>query len=487
MQALAEGSPSAPMLQTVNYVADAIAEEFPTVAIDTLAYSYTHSPPNATRPRPNVIVRLCTIECNFGVPMTDVTNVGCARDLRTWSTITERIYVWNYQINFGSYLTPYPNWYSVGPNVRFFAEHGVKGIFQEAAHNGPGSDLAELRDYVTASMMWDPTQQPQTLIAEFLDGFYGGAAAPYVKRYMDILHESVLNTSFVVSSGFDGVNPSYLTPPVVLRAAAALVAARQAAAGSSLHQEHVNRSSIPILYVALKRFQELYDYATEYYSGESWPLGATVEDTFRTLSVAVRNVEAAYDAGPSCVPWVEDKCGRVVEREHGPVFNLSSFHAELFLPCYEGWQRASSGGCEPLCLGGVHAENQTLARFMLPVSATASSGEPTLNGNWNSGRPAPQWIELGYSSNRTLLLTLLEASLTLALPRYVAGGATTSHAIFVDGVLVHRWQQLNITKGGGQLLSWRPAPALAVHRSIRILTDASPQNVSWNRIYVYSC
>ena len=31
-----EGSPAAPMLRAVNYVADAIAEEFPAVAIDTV-------------------------------------------------------------------------------------------------------------------------------------------------------------------------------------------------------------------------------------------------------------------------------------------------------------------------------------------------------------------------------------------------------------------------------------------------------------------
>ena len=36
-ETLREGSPMAPMLQTVNFVADAIKDEFPGVAIDTLA------------------------------------------------------------------------------------------------------------------------------------------------------------------------------------------------------------------------------------------------------------------------------------------------------------------------------------------------------------------------------------------------------------------------------------------------------------------
>ena len=54
-----EGSPMGPLLRAVNAVADAIKPEFPDVAISTLAYQHTMKPPSLTKPRPNVIVRLC--------------------------------------------------------------------------------------------------------------------------------------------------------------------------------------------------------------------------------------------------------------------------------------------------------------------------------------------------------------------------------------------------------------------------------------------
>ncbi|MHC4743252.1 MAG: DUF4838 domain-containing protein, partial [Planctomycetota bacterium] len=60
----AEGSPAGLMLRFVNAVAADIEEEFPNVAISTLAYQYTRKPPKLTKPRPNVIVRLCSIECS---------------------------------------------------------------------------------------------------------------------------------------------------------------------------------------------------------------------------------------------------------------------------------------------------------------------------------------------------------------------------------------------------------------------------------------
>ena len=65
----AEGSPSGVLLRFVNAVAERLEPEFPAVAFDTLAYQYTRKPPRITRPRPSVIVRLCSIECSFAQTM----------------------------------------------------------------------------------------------------------------------------------------------------------------------------------------------------------------------------------------------------------------------------------------------------------------------------------------------------------------------------------------------------------------------------------
>ena len=55
-----------PLLRAVNQVARSIADEFPLVAVDTLAYQYSQPPPNITKPEPNVIIRLCDISSNSG-------------------------------------------------------------------------------------------------------------------------------------------------------------------------------------------------------------------------------------------------------------------------------------------------------------------------------------------------------------------------------------------------------------------------------------
>jgi hypothetical protein len=82
-----EGGPAGTLLRFVNAVAADVEAEFPDVAIDTLAYQYTRKPPRLARPRPNVIVRLCSIEASFAKPLDDETNKAFFNDLAGWSRI----------------------------------------------------------------------------------------------------------------------------------------------------------------------------------------------------------------------------------------------------------------------------------------------------------------------------------------------------------------------------------------------------------------
>jgi hypothetical protein len=149
-----EGTAGGALFRAVNAIADGLKDEFPSVAIDTLAYQWSRPAPKLTKPRPNVVIRLCSIECNFAVPLTDPLNVKFQTDMTNWAKVSNRTFIWNYITNFGNFIAPFPDWYSVGPNVRFYQEHGVTGIFQEGAYTGPGSDLMELKDYLASAMMW---------------------------------------------------------------------------------------------------------------------------------------------------------------------------------------------------------------------------------------------------------------------------------------------------------------------------------------------
>ncbi|MCD6352223.1 MAG: DUF4838 domain-containing protein, partial [Armatimonadetes bacterium] len=107
-----EGSQIGPILELVNYVADRVREEFPDKIVDTLAYHYSRKPPKHIRPRPNVVIRLCSIECCFSHPLAtcdSAANAAFRRDMEEWSKVCKRLWVWDYVVDFPHYLLPFPN------------------------------------------------------------------------------------------------------------------------------------------------------------------------------------------------------------------------------------------------------------------------------------------------------------------------------------------------------------------------------------------
>ncbi len=185
-----EGSHAGTMIEFVNHVAGQIEPEFPQVAVDTLAYQYTRQPPKTVKPRANVIVRLCSIECNFREPLTHESNAKFAEDIRGWEKICDRLYVWDYTTDFAHYVQPHPNWFVLGDNLRFFQGHHVRGVFEQGAYQSHGSEMAEMRAWVLAQLLWNPQQDDRKLIREFLDGYYGTNAAPFIWKYLELMHEA---------------------------------------------------------------------------------------------------------------------------------------------------------------------------------------------------------------------------------------------------------------------------------------------------------
>ncbi|MBL4700522.1 MAG: DUF4838 domain-containing protein [Phycisphaeraceae bacterium] len=205
-----EGSPSGVSLRFVNAVGQAVEDEFPNALIDMLAYRYTRLPPRVTKARPNVIVRLTTYEASFSAPLNSPQNQAFADSIKGWSKICKRIYIWDYIVNFRYYVHPHPNFHVLGPNIHFFMKHNVRGIFSQAnRHKSPG-DFKILRGWVMAQLLWDPSLDAQTVIAQFVNEYYG-AGASGVAQYLDLLHTAVAKTDHHMGISDNALAP-YLTP-----------------------------------------------------------------------------------------------------------------------------------------------------------------------------------------------------------------------------------------------------------------------------------
>ncbi len=243
-----EGSPAGPIIRFVNAVAAAIEPEFPQVAIDTLAYQYSRPPVTKTRPRPNVIVRLCSIECCFSHTLEEE-DTKFKDDIVGWSRMSDRLYVWDYVATFGHYVLPFTNIEVLQPNVKFFVEHGVKGIFEEGAYQSNGAEMAELKAYLLAKILWNPDCDVEKHRREFMEGVYGNAAVP-IDRYLRMLRAYALEKK-VHQPIWIGPQSGHLTPETLAKANALFDQAEAAVAGDpdTLHRVQVAR--LPIQYVQL--------------------------------------------------------------------------------------------------------------------------------------------------------------------------------------------------------------------------------------------
>ena len=163
-------------------------------------------------------------------------------------------------------------------NLQFWKENKVIGYMAEASTvYPPGSDLHELKTYVTSRLLWNSSRVPLQEISEFLVLYYGKNGAASVKLYMDTIIQSVKAIGYCRaddgrSLGFPPTAP-FLTPAAVLTSANGFAKARAIADLSRKHRARVERASLSVNYVVLVRWREMRQYANR--TGMPWQLPPT--------------------------------------------------------------------------------------------------------------------------------------------------------------------------------------------------------------------
>jgi hypothetical protein len=248
-----EGSQAGPLIEFVNAIADDIAKDYPDKVIDTLAYQWSRKPPRTVRPRPNVCVRLCSIECCFAHPLDECeVNRSFVEDIRGWHKLCNRLYIWDYVINYHHSIMPFPNLRSLAPNIRFFVANGVKGIYEEACYFTKGSEWAELKAWILAKTLWDPSYDTDKAIDEFLAAYYGPAAGP-LRAYIDLTQRQVAEHKDWHARIFDKAEAPHLGPEFIAEAVRLFDQAEKQAAGNPVTAHRAAVARLPVLYLQIVR------------------------------------------------------------------------------------------------------------------------------------------------------------------------------------------------------------------------------------------
>lgn len=245
-----EGSQSGPIIEFVNQVADRVKPVYPDKFIGTLAYSYTRKPPRTVKPRDNVVVRFCSIECCFAHDFTSCPeNRTFVEDMNGWAAIAPHIYIWDYVVNFSHYVMPFPNFRVLKPNIQFFRDHKAIGIMEQAAYQSRGGEFAELRSYLIARLLWNPEAEVEPIIDDFMYGYYG-RAGQYVRAYFDLLHGR-LTPETHIRLGLQ--HDDKLFSDEFVREAEAMFDRAEVVADTEEVRRRVELARLPVLYLKCKR------------------------------------------------------------------------------------------------------------------------------------------------------------------------------------------------------------------------------------------
>jgi hypothetical protein len=173
-------------------------------------------------------------------------------NLSAWAKITDTLYIWHYNTDFANYLMPFPDFEEFPADLRLYKRSGVKGVFFQGAYGGGGGGSdAELRSYVMSRILWNPAQETDGLVTEWMQGVYGPAWKP-MRQWFDLLHEKARNPEkhFFI---YDGVNVHYLTPDVVAEGDRLFDEAEKLAAGNATASEYVAKARLGVRYVKLMK------------------------------------------------------------------------------------------------------------------------------------------------------------------------------------------------------------------------------------------
>ena len=249
----AQGSHAASILSFVNKV----AKYFPDKTIATLAYQYSQKPPKSIKPAGNVLIMLTSLNEKRDKPISS-TNSQFITDLNNWLALTHQIFIWDYVVQFTSSMAPFPNLYTLQPNIQYFKNKDVHYLFEEGFVNQP-SEFSELRTYLISKLMWNANTDVQATMHDFMEAFYGKASAPYMEQYIQTLYNNFKKSGaklYIFGAPADQRN-TYLTLADIEQYKATFQKALAANDKNSVYYKRVLKEYLSVLFAEIDVTQAL--------------------------------------------------------------------------------------------------------------------------------------------------------------------------------------------------------------------------------------
>jgi hypothetical protein len=210
-----EGGHIGQVLTLVNRV----AERFPDRIIATLAYAWALDPPRDMQARDNVLIVYCHNEGCYSHGLEECElNRRYLERLRRWKERARHILIWDYYVNYHSYLMPTPYLRRLEQDLRLYRDLDVDGMFCQGSACR-GGQFEGPRQYLLARLLWDPSVDALQVVGEWLRGVYGERSGGRILEYFDLFETHVRRNNLHMPSFGEGqeIQDWIFTPEVLER------------------------------------------------------------------------------------------------------------------------------------------------------------------------------------------------------------------------------------------------------------------------------
>ena len=206
------------LLSFINKVAANVEKVYPEVFLETLAYAnYIDMPLDGTKPADNVVIRLAISGRDGLKGLEHEYNDKTVQQIKDWVSITKegQLYIWDYVVFYNNPGVQ-PMVLDYSENFKLMQELGVDGYFGEQ-ENPIMCDFWDMKFWINAKLAEDPTLDEDTLLNDFLNGYYG-EAGPYLRQYLELMHEK--SNASLIKMGFSAqtLAPKWLSLEDMLKA-----------------------------------------------------------------------------------------------------------------------------------------------------------------------------------------------------------------------------------------------------------------------------
>lgn len=171
-----------------NAVAEGVAQRHPGKRVAMYAYINHTLPPKRETVHPGVMPVVTT---SVFCPIHSVADPSCPRRqemrriLEAWTRMAEHVYIYEYDPIPGYAELPCPLYGAHARSMKVYRDLGIKG-FSFETHQSWATTFPNY--YMLARLMWNPDENPEAILDDLCDKFFGPAAAP-MRRYYRTLEK----------------------------------------------------------------------------------------------------------------------------------------------------------------------------------------------------------------------------------------------------------------------------------------------------------